>query len=263
MTLGFIGTGTMTSALVAGLRACGRYQDGILVSPRNAATAGELAARYPEVAVAGSNQEVLDGADTVILAVRPQVAESVLQQLQFGPTHHVISIIAMFGVERLRSLVSPAASVVRAVPLPSAAQRQSPTALFPANHAALELFGLVGSAFAVGSEEQFNALCTATAAVASYFAFAHTVASWLAERGVPAMEARDYVARVLPPLGEEAAHAPDLDFRSMARMHATAGGLNEQIVNRLEEQGAFGALRGALDGAMQRIGSASSARGVQ
>lgn len=263
MTLGFIGAGTMTSAIVAGLQASGRAPERILLSPRNAKTATDLAARYSGVAVAGSNQEVLDQSDTVILAIRPQGAESVLRQLRFKPTHQVISIIAALGVDRLHSLVAPAASVVRAVPLPNAARRQSPTALYPARQDALELMNLVGFAFAVATEEQFNALCTATAAVASYFAFAHTVASWLAGRGIPPAQARDYVARILPPLQEEAVHTPDLDFRSMARLHATAGGLNEQILNRLDEHGAFGALSDALDQVMQRIAMASSAKGTQ
>src|SRR5690349_13221878 len=119
MTLGIIGTGTMASAVVEGLRSAGDSSS-ILLSPRNAITASALAERFPGVAVSSSNQEVLDHSDTVLLAVRPQVAENVLSVLRFRPDQQILSIIAIFDLERLRALVSPARRIVRAVPLPSA-----------------------------------------------------------------------------------------------------------------------------------------------
>jgi len=153
--------------------------------------------------------------------------------------------------------VAPAYNVTRAVPLPSSAQRQSPTAIYPASEKALELFRLVGPAFAVDSEEQFNALCTVTSAVAAYFAYADSIASWLVRRGVPALTARDYISRVLPSLAEEALQMPNDSFRAMARAHATPGGLNEQIFNYLEARGLFSGVSDALDQVMQRMTGSS------
>lgn len=72
MRLGFVGTGAITSAIVTGLNAAGIDGDTILVSPRNAETAAALAAKFPNVTVAASNQAVLDGSNVVIIAVRPR-----------------------------------------------------------------------------------------------------------------------------------------------------------------------------------------------
>lgn len=47
---------------------------GIVLSPRNSAKSAALQAKFPElITVAGGNQEVVDGADVVVLALRPQV----------------------------------------------------------------------------------------------------------------------------------------------------------------------------------------------
>lgn len=253
MTLGFIGAGAITSSIVTGLHASDTPPSRIILSPRNPETASALAARFPAVHVAASNQDVLDQSETVVLAVRPQVAESVFEQLRFRPSHQAISVVATFTIERLRRLLSPAESITRAIPLPSAAQRRSLTALYPADESAFGLFQLVGSAFSVDSEDQFNALGAASSAVASYFAFADSVATWLVGRGLPRMAARNYVASILPSLHDEAEQQPDLGFRSMAVAHATPGGLNEQILKQLEAHGVFDTMTDALDQVMLRV----------
>ena len=252
MTLGILGTGTIAAAIVRGLRSTGDTTS-IFLSPRNAATATALAAQFPGVTVCGSNQEVVDRCDTVLLAVRPQVARSVLAALRFRPDHQILSVIAIFSLDRLSGLVSPAHRITRAVPLPSAADRQSPTAIYPAHEDALSFFRLLGPAFAVDTEEQINAIGTVSSIVASYFAFADGAASWLARYGIPESAAREYVARMLPSLAEEVAETPSLSFRSLARQHATPGGLNEQLLRYLDEQGVFETLSEALDGVMQRV----------
>ena len=74
MTLGFVGTGTIAAAMVEGLGG-----KDVLLSPRGADMAASLAARFPGVRVATSNQAVVDGCETVVLSVRPQVAEEVIR----------------------------------------------------------------------------------------------------------------------------------------------------------------------------------------
>lgn len=257
MTLGFIGTGTMTAAMVTGLNAVGADSRAIVLSPRNPAIAAEIAGRFRGVSIAKSNQEVLDNCDTVVLAVRPQITEDVLAGLRFRADHHVISIVATFGVQKLRELTSPATRVTRAVPLPSAAMRESPTAIYPHDAEAIQFFSSIGTPFAVDTEEEFDALSAASAAVASYFAFADTVASWLAKRGISPVIARDYVAQVLPALKESAAEAPLSSFREMASSHATVGGLNEQLLRHMEERKIFTALADGLDQVMLRVTAAN------
>lgn len=256
MNLGFLGTGAITSAMVAGLDASGAPHS-ILLSPRNAETSASLARRCPHVSVASSNQDVVDRSETVVIAVRPQIAESVLKDLRFRPSHDVISLVSGFSVERVASLVAPAERVCRAVPLPSAARRKSPTAIYPADDAAIELFTQLGAAFAVETESEFNAICTATATMAAYFAFEDVVASWLSRNGIPPAKARDYMARLHAGLADTAMEFPERSFQALAADHATRGGINEQVVRDLTGHGVFAHFSEALDAVMRRVSAAS------
>ncbi|MDE3028119.1 MAG: NAD(P)-binding domain-containing protein, partial [Paracoccaceae bacterium] len=115
-TIGFIGTGTITAAIVRGLKASNPRGRPVLLSPRNADLSAALAAQLAGVEVAASNQDVLDRTDLVVLAVRPQVAEVVLRGLRFAPDTPVISLIAGLDHDRLRDLTG-ATRICRAIPL--------------------------------------------------------------------------------------------------------------------------------------------------
>ena len=169
MQLGFIGTGEITSSIVTGLRSSGVTAKSILLSPRNSAVANGLADRFQGILVASCNQEVLDHSDTIVIAVRPSAAREVLSELRFRPDHEVISLVSALSLRSLSELVAPAARIARAVPLPSTAKRLSPTAIYPSDPVAFELFAAVGTVFPVERENAFDALCAATATIASYF----------------------------------------------------------------------------------------------
>jgi pyrroline-5-carboxylate reductase len=47
--LGFLGTGAITSAMVTGLKTAGKESRAILLSPRSAAVAADLANRFDKV----------------------------------------------------------------------------------------------------------------------------------------------------------------------------------------------------------------------
>lgn len=92
--LGFIGTGTITEAIVTGLVSREMPVPEIAVSPRAAKTAESLAALSAKVTVAVDNQHVVDAADMLFLAVRPNVAEEVVRTLRFRSSQQVVSLIA-------------------------------------------------------------------------------------------------------------------------------------------------------------------------
>ena len=204
--LGFVGTGTITTAIVTGLCAAPGATQPIYLSPRNAEVAQRLAAAHRAVHIASSNQAVVDASDIVFLAVRPQIATGVLEALRFRKDQRIISLIATFSRQRVASLVTSATTVSCAVPQPTAAMRLSPTAIFPPDPVVAALFARVGTAFQAATEEEFRALFTTTAAMASFFAFLDTLSSWLAAHQVSSAMAREYVARM---------------FQGLSRSHCT------------------------------------------
>ena len=257
MRLGFIGTGTIAAAIVEGLHAASSSRS-IILSPRNEATASRLAAQFPNIQVALTNQAVLDGSDTVVLAVRPQIAQSVLSELRFRSEHRVISLIPAVTLGYLRGITAPAAAVTRAVPLPSAARRQSPTPIFPADPEVKAMFNELGIVIELDHEEEFEAFTTATAIMSSYFRFAETVAAWMQDEGIAGPKAQAFVRQMLQGLSGTAASSPQSTFADLTVDHQTPGGLNEQVLNSLTEAGTFKSLDHALDGILVRLSAGRS-----
>jgi pyrroline-5-carboxylate reductase len=119
---------------------------------------------------------------------------------------------------------------------------------------ALEIFSAVGNVLAVETENEFDAICAATATIATYFAFTETIASWLEQQGVPAAQARDYIARLFLGVTTGAVEASERSFQSLAATHATVGGINEQFLKYLVEHGLLTRVSEALDAVLRRIG---------
>jgi pyrroline-5-carboxylate reductase len=253
MKLGFVGTGTITAAIVDGLAAAGTDLS-IALSPRNAETAAALAARHSNAQVARSNQAVLDESDVVMLAVRPQIVDDVLRQLRFRPDHRVVSLVAAVSLDRLHRAVAPASHIARAVPLPSVARRQGPTALYPAMDIAKALFDTLGTAVPLESEAALDIFSAATAVMSSYFAFAGTVSGWMERHGVAPEAADTFVRQMLRGL---ATAAPDRSFAALAQEHQTRGGLNEQVVRAVAPGGTIDPLDAALESVLARIKAAA------
>jgi pyrroline-5-carboxylate reductase len=252
MRLGFVGTGTITAAVVSGLRANQPSGPQICLSPRNAAVAARLASMFSGVTVADSNQGVLDCSDFVILAVRPQIARDVLAALRFNSEHRVISLIATFSREQVQSLVRPAISVTCAVPLPPVAAGLGPTAMFPPDSVVAALFDRVGLAVEVASEKELHALLAGSAAMAAFFATLDNLQSWLQEQGVAAATARNYVAMMFHGLGR-VAQTSKRPFVELTSEFKTKGGLNEQFADELAGAGVFASYSAALDSILARI----------
>jgi pyrroline-5-carboxylate reductase len=101
MKIGFIGTGTISEAIVTGIANSNLAVEAICVSPRSKQKAGRLTASFPIVSAASDNQKVSDICDVVFLAVRPQVAQSVLEELRFRDDQTLISLIATLNRDQL------------------------------------------------------------------------------------------------------------------------------------------------------------------
>ena len=99
MRIGFIGTGTISAAVIEGLQSLPDAPE-IVVSPRSEATSLALAAKFARVSRAETNAEVAK-ADIVFLGMRPAHLEEAVAGLDFGPDQIVASMVAGFGLDDL------------------------------------------------------------------------------------------------------------------------------------------------------------------
>lgn len=253
MNIGFIGTGALTAAIVAGLQRVAGEPACVVLSPRNAIVAEGLASRYRNVHVADDNQAVLDRCDTVMLALRPQVADSVLPALRFRDGHHVITLIGILSRQHVAGLVTPATHVTKALPMPMIAHGLGATLVCPPDATTTQWFGRLGKVIEVNDAAEFDALSAATATFATYFKYLQTIHTWLHDHAVADATARGYLAGLFEALAAAPHKAPDADFMQLADEYATRGGINEQVVRELTDQGVFKQLAQSLDAVHARI----------
>lgn len=251
ISYGVLGVGSIAAAIVTGLCDGVAEPPEIVLSPRNAERAAELAARLPTVRVATDNQQVVDAGDVVVVCVLPTHAVEVLGGLTFRADHAVVSAVAGLPVTQLGELVAPAADIARCIPLPAVATRGSVTPVYPATEAVTGLFDRLGGSLEIVDELAYESVAAASATVAAYFRYLGTIADWLSGRGIPPAAARRYVADTFAALSGEL-DAPDVDFATLARAHTTPGGLNEQFALDLEAAGTYDAVQVGLDAVLER-----------
>ena len=255
MTYGIIGVGAIGAAIVTGLCEGVKEAPSIVLSPRNARRAAELASRLQTVRIAKSNQDVLDGSSVVLLCIRPQEAKSVLGGLKFSAEQAVVSMMAGVSIETLRTLVAPVQNIARAIPLPAVAARAGATPIFPPTDVAKALFDRLGHAIEVPNERAFDATSASTATVSAHFAYLNAICQWLMAQGVSETAARRQVATTFAGLAAQLHDREDRapDFSELARDHATRGGTNEQFLGVLEQARVFDAVHAGLDQILDRL----------
>lgn len=251
-TYGFVGAGEITAAIVTGLSADIADPPTIFLSPRGRAVGRELARRFPNVQVCASNHEVVENAAAIVLAVRPPNARDIVEQLPFRPRHVLMSALAGVPLSELQNWSAPAGHVVRAIPLPHAARRQSVTILHPDNAAARALFARVGDVFVTRDEPELDAFSAVTATFAAHLDYLNTIADWLADRGVEHAVATAYTMRIFGQLGQSLLQSPD-SLTALTKKYMTPGGINEQLMTDLRQERVPDAVRRALDRILTRL----------
>jgi pyrroline-5-carboxylate reductase len=244
-SLGFIGAGTITDAVVQGLHAAGHRKHDIHLSPRSEARSRALAARYERVIREDSNEAVVAESDIVFLAVRPQQMPE-LVGLRFREEQTVVSFLAGTPIDQLRPFVAPAARLVRVVPLPSIGLGQGPILMMPSDPTVEALFGKLGDLIVLTDEANFASVSAITGLMSSHFELQNVALDWLKTQKVPDGQAALYVRSFFAGLGAIGLAAGRAGQSIDVADYETRGGLNETCRIQLSGVGWFGQINEAL-----------------
>jgi len=253
LKLGFVGTGAITDAIIRGALKTSMPIAAIHISPRNAQVAAMLAVHSHKVKIAADNQAVVDNADLVFLAIRPQIAQEVIEPLTFRPGQRVVSLIAAVEIETLANWIGEDLPIIRAIPLPFVAELTGATAIYPPNREAAAFFDALGKAVEAATKHEFDLLGAASALMGTYFGVMETTTRWLQDKGMPYDQGKAYLATLFASLADVASRADAPSFETLRRDYSTKGGLNEQVHGDFDVAGGSQALRLALDGVLARI----------
>ena len=243
MRIGFIGTGTISAAVVSGLQSLPDAPE-VIVSPRSEAVSEALAARYPKVRRAASNAEAAT-ADIVFLGMRPTHLEDAMAGIDFKAGQIVASMVAGFGLADIRARW-PRATVCRFIPLPGIARGVGPMATYPAIPEVVRLMSPLGDLFVAPDEARihFGGL---NSFMSSYYELQRALIDVGTSAGLSEANARGFVVSLLGMLADTAKRTPPEAFAQLVEEHQTKGGLNERVRATLLEQGWFDAPRTALN----------------
>lgn len=253
-TIGFIGTGAITTAIITGL--CERVPEKpypIVVSPRNAHNAAFLKKSYPgRVTIAQSLQQVADSSDWLILAVAPEIGEEICRGIKFRPEHKVINLLTDKVLPEVKSWIGKTAVLVHMVPLTFNAICDGPIVLYPPLEEAVKIFGDIGVIIQV--EERYHAavLAAVTGCVTPFYTMIESLMEWVKSQGVPGPLAANYVTSFFRAICEQAVQCNEQQLHNMAD-EATPGSINQMVKDILEEQGGFNIWTMAMDAAIKRL----------
>lgn len=242
MDIGFVGTGTISRAVIEGLQRLPTPPT-IVVSPRSEAIATRLAERFANVRRAQSNADVAR-ADIVFLGMRPAQLDDAMDGIRFGAHQILASMVAGLSLDAIKARW-PEPRACRFIPLPGIARGMGPMATYPAIAEIVTLMRPLGDLFVVEDESRlhFGGL---NAFMSSYFELQRALIDAGRAAGLAEQDARAYVVSLLGMLVDTARHTPEAQFEQLVNEHQTKGGLNERVRATLLAQGWFDAPASAL-----------------
>lgn len=246
-TIGFVGVGTISEAMVRAMATQGQDADRILLSPRSEDRSARLASEFPRCVRMGSNQEVIDGSDIVVLGMRPQQFDEAMTGLTFREDQIVASLIAGTPPSGIAPLCAPASRVCQLIPLPAIALRRGPLVISPPIPEVVDALNGLGEIITLEDESLIRTLSCASAFMSTYYEMQNALIDWVAAQGIDAPTASRYIRAELDGLAAVGLATSDADRPDLPAEHQTKGGLNERVRQQLLEAGWFDELTGAID----------------
>lgn len=257
--IGFIGGGNMAEAIIKGLLTAGIPASAIMVAEPAALRRDFLSSEFA-AEVTDDNLNVARQADIIILAIKPQVAASVLTGLEpaISPDKLIISLMAGISTGFIEEMLTNGVRVVRSMPNTPALIQSAATAICPGRKATAQdlevansIFSCVGTVVSV-PEKQMDAVTGLSGSGPAYvFSFIEALSDAGVKNGLP----RDVAAQLAVQTVLGAAHMASKtgEHPALLREKVTSpGGTTIAALHTLENGCFHGVIMSAVDAACQR-----------
>lgn len=257
--IAFTGAGNMAASLIGGLRAQGLDASQIRASDPGAETRSRIQAEHG-IEAFEDNAQAIDGADVIVLAVKPQVMKTVCQALQpnLQDGQLIVSIAAGITCASLQSWVG-ARPVVRCMPNTPALLRQGVSGLYATaevsgeqRQQAEQLLSAVGTALWLEQEQQLDAVTAVSGSGPAYFFLLIEAMTAAGEKlGLPRETASQLTLQTA--LGAaRMAVASDVDAAELRRRVTSPAGTTEAAIKSFQASGFEAIVEQALQAAATR-----------
>jgi pyrroline-5-carboxylate reductase len=259
-TIGFIGAGNMSEALIAGLRHADRVSASrLLASDVDDSRLSYLHQAYT-IGTTRSNRLVAKGADILVLAVEPQILDGVLAEIAGAvkPDALVVSVAAGYPIARIARGLPGVERIVRSMPNTASQVREGVTALAYEERlceadiaASRALFESIGQVVRV-DERWLDAVTGLSGSGPAYvYVMIEALADGGVKMGLPRETAQLLAAQTVSGAARLALSAREHPAALKDRV-ASAGGTSIAGLYELERGGLRAALISAVEAAAQR-----------
>jgi pyrroline-5-carboxylate reductase len=262
--LGFIGGGNMAEALARGLLARRVFKSSDLIASDVDPARRRKLSRGLRVHATADNREVIAEARSIVLAVKPQMMDAVLDELREAiqaadRTRLFISIAAGVPIARIERALGPRARVIRVMPNAPAMVGHGMAALVRGGKAtnadaglALRIFKAVGDAVELDDERLLDAVTALSGSGPAYvYLFVKALTDAAVIEGLPPELALRMALQTIRGAEENMRRSP-LSAGELIRIVASPGGTTEAALRRFAEAGFSDIVAGAVHAAAAR-----------
>ena len=252
-TIGFIGAGGIASALAKGFCSAESFTGEVFMYDINPERTNSMKKLFPgKITIAESNQEVIEKAEVIIPALLPTILPQVAPKLKFRKENRIVHIAAGIKLDKAKEMFHPAYSVIRSVPLPFAAGRYGPVALYGNDPELKDLLGLIGFVVETQTEKELEILAVITGMMVSFHALTGETVKWGLSKGADFKSALQYTTSMNEALSVLMRNDCDEDIEAFLKENSTPNGTNEMGLKMMREADAYRTWLSALDKIAER-----------
>lgn len=259
--IAFIGCGNMARSLIGGLLANNVEKSRLIATDPDAGQRQKLKDQFG-IETLGDNNAAIDKADVLVLAIKPQIMQSVVEDIAAsvrGSNKLIISIAAGIRVNSLSTWLDSDEAIIRVMPNTPALIQAGAAALFANAHAseaqrsvAESMLRSVGTAVWLDSEEQMDTVTALSGSGPAYFFYFMEAM----ENAAMSLGLDEDMARLLTietALGAaKMALMSSHDPATLRKQVTSPGGTTEQALNVFAESDLDAIISKAMQAAKQR-----------
>lgn len=257
--ISFIGAGNMASSLIGGLRAQGFSAEQLRASDTNAEQRERISASHG-IQTFADNAEAIQGAEVIVLAVKPQGMKAVCQALapQLNGQQLIVSIAAGIPCQSLENWLGPQA-IVRCMPNTPALLRQGVSGLYAnaqvsaaQRSQAEQLLSAVGHALWLDQEAQIDAVTAVSGSGPAYFFLLIEAMAAAGEKLGLSRQVAEQLTQYTALGAARMALESDVDSAELRRRVTSPAGTTEAAIKTFQAGGFEALVEQALQAAAQR-----------
>jgi pyrroline-5-carboxylate reductase len=246
LKVGIIGAGNMAASIIGGLLEQGLPVENIRASDPSQKALEGLKNIAP-LALSQDNGFAVEGADVVVLAVKPQVmfdATSSIREVLTASRAMALSIAAGITLASLEKALGEGTPIIRSMPNTPALLREGASALYanaacgPAQREIAEaILGAVGTVCWVDEEQQLDAVTALSGSGPAYFFLLLEAMTAAGERlGLDPVTCKQLAVQTALGSARMAAQG-DVEINELRRRVTSPGGTTERAVRSLQAAG--------------------------